>query len=71
MEIEVTVDITKCAGTMTCMNIAKDSFFSKDGVAYFQFNDNQDRKQIIFAAECCPLGAITVKERETNNIIFP
>jgi ferredoxin len=68
----VSVDHARCVGNGTCLTIASNVFAhnaDRQSVVVNPTGDPND--QILEAAETCPVSAITVRDAETGEELFP
>jgi ferredoxin len=68
----IVVDQDRCVGSSICISIAGEVFaLSDDGQAYVRDPAGADLETILEAAEGCPTTAITIRSRETGEVLFP
>ncbi|WP_328703125.1 ferredoxin [Alkalihalobacterium elongatum] len=70
-DIKVTVDRSKCVGTMTCMYASKGIFYLREGKAEVKNSESHSAESIMETAELCPVSAITVIDENTGKQLFP
>lgn len=60
-EIYIKIDRSKCIGSQTCIYYAPENFkLDAEGKSVFVRAEGIDADKIQEAADCCPVGAITV-----------
>jgi ferredoxin len=67
-------DINKCIGAASCAVIAPQTFFMNDenkAVIRDDVDDWDEDELIEAAAQSCPVFAIKIINKETNEVIFP
>lgn len=67
----VTVDEQRCTGSGICASLAATHFAYRDGRSRAVGGPSAPDDDVVAAAECCPMEAITVTERETGRVVHP
>lgn len=69
---EAKVDPAICTGAQMCVSIAPETFSydPTDGVSKAVGGPSED-PQVVEAAELCPVEAVTVRELDTGEQVFP
>lgn len=64
-EIYLEVNKEACIGCGACIGIDAEHFdFDEDGLSTVITNDNLDSKELQDAIEVCPVGAISIEEKD-------
>ena len=71
-KIQVSVDHDICVGNAMCITIATKAFKLNDERQAVPADPDGDTEELILeAAENCPVAAITVKDADTGETLFP
>ena len=71
-QLRIEMDYNKCVGSTLCMQLAPKSFaLNEEGQAKVLDPAAETEERILDAAEQCPLMAITVRDAETGEQLFP
>jgi ferredoxin len=71
-KLEITVDHNVCVGNAMCEEYAPNVFALNDERQSIVINPAGDpEEKVLEAAENCPVSAITVKDAETDEVLFP
>lgn len=69
-DLIVTVDRDLCIGNGMCRALAPTAFAEDQGGQSIALNpSHQDRPALMEAASCCPVGAISLRERESGDAV--
>ena len=70
--LEITIDSDSCTGCALCMNEAPETFdLDDDGQAILRDAPSDSVEFVLTAAESCPVDAITVKDTESGQMLYP
>ncbi|MFN2115066.1 MAG: ferredoxin [Anaerolineae bacterium] len=70
--VEVVIDLNRCVGSTLCVMVAPRSFRLGPGgqsVALDPIGDEPGK--VLNAAVQCPMGAITVRDADSGDVLFP
>jgi ferredoxin len=67
----VTVDGGRCTGSGICASLAAAHFTYRDGRSASPPGPVPPDDDVVAAAECCPMEAITVTEQGTGRVLHP
>lgn len=71
-KLDITVDYNVCVGNAMCENFAPNTFaLNEERQSYVKDPDGDPEEMVLEAAENCPVTAITVKDAETGEVLFP
>ena len=72
MTLDVSVDHDLCVGSTMCVLTAGSVFALDDeGQSVVEDPDGADRATILDAAAQCPMEAISVRDPDTGEVLFP
>jgi ferredoxin len=67
----VAVDQQRCTGSGICASLAAAHFVYREGRSRAPAGPVPADDDVLAAAECCPMEAITVTEPATGRVLFP
>nr|ANY57980.1 hypothetical protein [uncultured bacterium] len=67
----VAVDERRCTGSGICASLASAHFVYRDGRSHAPAGPVGPDDDVLAAAECCPMEAITVTDPATGRVLFP
>jgi ferredoxin len=71
-QLKVTVDLNRCVGSTLCVMVAKGTFkLGPGGQATVLEPIGDEAAKVRNAAVQCPMGAITVRDAATGEVLFP
>ena len=70
---EATVDPQRCTAAQMCVSVAPETFVydAEQGVSQAEGGPSEDKEGLLEAAELCPVEAITVRDVETGEQLYP
>lgn len=69
---QLIIDRSKCVSAATCVALAPETYkLDEQDVATVADNPQDSDQDQLLAARSCPVGAITVIERKSNEQIYP
>jgi len=71
-KLKISVDLNVCVGNAMCETFATNTFtLNEDRQSAVADPDGDPEETVLEAAENCPVSAITVKDAETGEQLFP
>lgn len=67
----VAVDDQRCTGSGICASLAGTHFTYREGRSRVRAGPVAADDDVLAAAECCPMEAITVTDAATGRVLFP